>query len=60
MLYIQDPEAIRHEFDAEATPKDMEETYLPAFEALVKEAGVEAVMGAYNRTMVNLAAEVRL
>ena len=28
----------------------MEETYLPAFEALVKEAGVEAVMGAYNRT----------
>ncbi|MCM1154816.1 MAG: glycoside hydrolase family 3 C-terminal domain-containing protein [Roseburia sp.] len=43
------PEAIRHEFNAEATPKDMEETYLPAFEALVKEAGVEAVMGAYNR-----------
>ena len=44
------PEAIRHEFDAQATEKDMEETYLPAFEALVKEAGVEAVMGAYNRT----------
>lgn len=43
------PEAVRHEFDAEASPKDMEETYLPAFEALVKEAGVEAVMGAYNR-----------
>ena len=43
------PEAIRHEFDAKATPKDMEETYLPAFEALVKDAGVEAVMGAYNR-----------
>lgn len=44
------PEAIRHEFDAVASPKDMEETYLPAFEALVKEAGVESVMGAYNRT----------
>lgn len=44
------PEALRHEFDAEATPKDMEETYLPAFEALVKEGKVEAVMGAYNRT----------
>ena len=44
------PEAIRHHFDAKATPKDMEETYLPAFEALVKEADVEAVMGAYNRT----------
>lgn len=44
------PEALRHEFNAKATPKDMEDTYLPAFEALVKEAGVEAVMGAYNRT----------
>ena len=44
------PEALRHEFDAKATPKDMEETYLPAFEALVREAKVEAVMGAYNRT----------
>lgn len=44
------PEAVRHEFDAKATPKDMEETYLPAFEALVRESGVEAVMGAYNRT----------
>ncbi|HIS31337.1 MAG TPA: glycoside hydrolase family 3 C-terminal domain-containing protein [Candidatus Limivivens intestinipullorum] len=45
------PEALRHEFDAQATKKDMEETYLPAFEALVKEAGVEAVMGAYNRVI---------
>ena len=43
------PEALRHEFNAKADPKDMEETYLPAFEALVKEAHVEAVMGAYNR-----------
>lgn len=43
------PEAVRHEFDAEASKKDMEETYLPAFEALVKEANVESVMGAYNR-----------
>lgn len=44
------PEALRHEFDAIATKKDMWETYLPAFEACVKEAKVEAVMGAYNRT----------
>lgn len=44
------PEDLRHQFNAVATAKDMEETYLPAFEALVKEAGVEAVMGAYNRT----------
>lgn len=44
------PEAVRHEFNAVASKKDMYETYLPAFEALVKEAKVEAVMGAYNRT----------
>ncbi|MDY4138423.1 MAG: glycoside hydrolase family 3 C-terminal domain-containing protein [Eubacteriales bacterium] len=44
------PESLRHEFNAVASPKDMEETYLPAFEALVKDAKVEAVMGAYNRT----------
>ncbi len=44
------PEALRHSFNAIASPKDMEETYLPAFRALVREAKVEAVMGAYNRT----------
>ncbi|WP_235855373.1 glycoside hydrolase family 3 C-terminal domain-containing protein [Flagellimonas pelagia] len=43
------PEKLRHEFDAIASPKDMWETYLPAFEALVK-ADVEAVMCAYNST----------
>lgn len=44
------PERLRHEFDAVVNMKDMWETYLPAFEALVKEARVEGVMGAYNRT----------
>ena len=44
------PESLRHEFDAIASPKDMAETYLPAFHALVTEGKVEAVMGAYNRT----------
>lgn len=44
------PEGIRHEFDAIVNEKDLNETYLPAFEACVKEADVEAVMGAYNRT----------
>ncbi len=44
------PEALRHSFNAVASPKDMAETYLPAFRALVQDAGVEAVMGAYNRT----------
>lgn len=43
------PEKIRHEFNAEVSRKDMEETYLPAFEACVKEGDVESVMGAYNR-----------
>ena len=44
------PEALRHSYDAKATKKDMHETYLPAFKALVQKANVESVMGAYNRT----------
>ncbi|MCR5432264.1 MAG: glycoside hydrolase family 3 C-terminal domain-containing protein [Lachnospiraceae bacterium] len=44
------PEAVRHGFNAVCNKQDLRETYLPAFKALVKEAGVEAVMGAYNRT----------
>ncbi len=43
------PEKDRHTFNAEASLKDMFETYLPAFKALV-DAGVEGVMCAYNRT----------
>ncbi|MEN8229141.1 MAG: glycoside hydrolase family 3 C-terminal domain-containing protein [Bacteroidota bacterium] len=43
------PEALRHEFDAISSKKDLYETYLPAFKALVTEANVESVMGAYNR-----------
>lgn len=44
------PEDQRHSFDAQPTPKDLAETYLPAFEKLVR-AGVETVMGAYNRVL---------
>ena len=44
------PEDQRHYFNAEVNQQDLWETYLPAFRALVEEAGVEAVMGAYNRT----------
>ncbi|MCM1044509.1 MAG: glycoside hydrolase family 3 C-terminal domain-containing protein [Candidatus Gastranaerophilales bacterium] len=44
------PELLRHEFDAKVSQKDLWETYLPAFEACVTKANVEAVMGAYNRT----------
>ena len=43
------PESVRHSFDAKVSPKDLEESYLPAFRALVTEARVEGVMGAYNR-----------
>ncbi|MEH0152696.1 glycoside hydrolase family 3 C-terminal domain-containing protein [Limibacter armeniacum] len=42
------PEELRHEFNAEPSKKDLYETYLPAFEALVTEGKVEGVMGAYN------------
>ena len=42
------PEEIRHTFNAEPSQQDLYETYLPAFEALVTEAKVEGVMGAYN------------
>ncbi len=44
------PEALRHSFDAVVSPKDLRETYLPAFHACVVEAGVHSVMPAYNRT----------
>jgi beta-glucosidase len=44
------PEKLRHVFNAQVTQRDLHATYLPAFKKLVTEAGVEAVMGAYNRT----------
>jgi beta-glucosidase len=44
------PERLRHQFDAEVSKKDLWDTYLPAFQALVVNAKVEAVMCAYNRT----------
>lgn len=43
------PEWNRHEFDVSVTPRDLWQTYLPAFEALVKEGNVQEVMCAYNR-----------
>lgn len=43
------PESTRHSYNAVPSQKDLYETYLPAFERLVKEAKVEVVMGAYNR-----------
>lgn len=43
------PEKVRHEFNAVVNQKDLWETYLPAFKALV-DAKVESVMCAYNQT----------
>ncbi|MDH5822531.1 glycoside hydrolase family 3 C-terminal domain-containing protein [Luteimonas sp. RD2P54] len=43
------PEAYRHHFDVHPSKRDLYETYLPAFQALVQEGDVAAVMGAYNR-----------
>ena len=42
------PESQRHSFDAHPPRKDLWESYLPAFEKLVREAKVEGVMCAYN------------
>lgn len=43
------PEWNRHSFNVEnLSTRDLYETYLPPFEALVKEAGVKEVMCAYN------------
>jgi beta-glucosidase len=42
------PESERHVFDADAPERDFYETYLPQFEAAVREGHVGAVMGAYN------------
>ncbi len=43
------PESERHRFDAWPPLRDLYDTYLPAFEVLVKEAKVYSVMSCYNR-----------
>ena len=44
------PEKDRHSFNAVVDLRDLYETYLPAFEACVREAGAHTIMAAYNRT----------
>jgi beta-glucosidase len=44
------PEPERHSFDAKASERDLQETYLPAFRATVVEGKADSVMCAYNRT----------
>jgi beta-glucosidase len=42
------PEPLRHTFDAVVSDHDLEDTYLPHFEAAVREGGAYSVMCAYN------------
>ncbi len=42
------PEPLRHTFDAVVSNRDLYETYLPAFEACVRQGGAFSVMGAYS------------
>jgi beta-glucosidase len=43
------PESVRHTFDAVIEDRDLFDTYLPQFEAAVREGGAQSVMCAYNR-----------
>jgi len=43
------PESLRHTFDAVIDDRDLFDTYLPQFEAAIKDAGAASVMCAYNR-----------
>jgi len=42
------PESLRHGFNVNPSPRDLEETYLPAFRATVTEGHVQSVMCAYS------------
>ena len=42
------PESLRHGFNVDASPHDLEDTYLPAFRATVTDAHAQSVMCAYN------------
>ncbi len=43
------PEASRHTFDAVVPDSELFDTYLPQFEAAIKDGGAQSVMCAYNR-----------
>lgn len=42
------PEKLRHQFNATVSDRDLRETYLPAFEACIREGGSASIMSAYN------------
>ena len=42
------PEPLRQKFDAKVSSRDLRETYLPAFEACIREGDAMSLMSAYN------------
>ena len=42
------PEPLRHEFNVDVSPHDLEDTYLPAFRAAITEGKADSIMCAYN------------
>ena len=42
------PEPLRHKFNVDVSPHDLEDTYLPAFRAAIVEGHAESIMCAYN------------
>src|SRR5260370_18592585 len=43
------PESSRHSFDAKVDAEDLRDSYLPHFEAAIREGGAYSMMCAYNR-----------
>jgi beta-glucosidase len=43
------PDPLRHQFDAKPSKRDLWNTYLPAFEACIKEGKADSIMSSYNR-----------
>src|SRR5579884_3891917 len=54
------PEPTRHVFDARVNARDMNDAYLPQFEAAVRQGGVNSVMCAYNSVLGTPACASRL
>ena len=54
------PEPTRHVFDARIDARDLHDTYLPQFEAAVRQGGVTSVMCAYNSVLGTPACASRL
>ena len=42
------PEPLRHEFNVNPSPHDLEDTYLPAFRATITEGKADSIMCSYN------------